>query len=500
MKVHLLSADRDFDFSAEAIAEQDALVQDLELDVVFSAMSQGDPVLDQVARQVVLHGLDSPDEIRYRQSVLSDFIGNPDLVGELYTICLDSIRARKGNWGIWGRTSTNPSTILAGSVRELEMFAGFLKQLRAVAEKHSDVVGSDGLTNFFWSLQSNLTEEYFDTIEEHLRRLRFRHGVLMSAVVGPDISGRDFVLVWPNQTKTTWRQRLGLGPKRGYSFTVPPRDDAASQSLENLRSRGVNLVANAVARSADQVESYLAVLRAELAFYIGCLNLREALSLRGVPLCFPDPAPATPLQLQATALRDPSLILRSKTEVLGNDVRTGGKQLVIVTGANSGGKSTFLRSIGVAQLLMQCGCVVAAEAFRSSVCRGVFTHFIREEDSSMERGRLDDELARMSSLVDSLVPGSLLLCNESFASTNEREGSEIGRQVVRALLESGVRVVYVTHQYDFALSFTRSSETESVLFLRAERDTDGSRSFKIAEHEPQPTSYGADLYAKVFSE
>src|ERR1700683_4129700 len=486
MKVHLLSADRDFDFSAEAIPEQEALVQDLEL--------------DQVARQVVLHGLDSPDEIRYRQSVLSDFIGHPDLVGELYAICLDPIRARKGNWGIWGRTSTNPSTILAGSVRELEMFAGFLKQLRAVAEKYSDVVGSDGLTNFFWSLQSNLTEEYFDTIEEHLRRLRFRHGVLMSAVLGPDISGRDFVLVWPNQTKTTWRQRLGLGPKRGYSFTVPPRDDAASPSLENLRSRGVNLVANAVARSADHVESYLAVLRAELAFYIGCLNLREALSLWGGPLCFPDPAPATPVQLQATALRDPILILRSKTDVFGNDVRTGGKQLVIVTGANSGGKSTFLRSIGVAQLLMQCGCVVPAEAFRSSVCRGVFTHFIREEDSSMERGRLDDELARMSSLVDSLVPGSLLLCNESFASTNEREGSEIGRQVVRTFLESGVRVVYVTHQYDFALSFTRSSETESVLFLRAERDADGSRRFTLAEHEPQPTSYGADLYAKVFSE
>ncbi len=106
MKVHLLAADRDFDFSVEAIPEQEALVKDLELDVTFSAMSHGDPVLDQVVRQVILQGLTTPEEIRYRQSVLSDFIENPDLVGELYTICLDSIQARKGNWGIWGRTST----------------------------------------------------------------------------------------------------------------------------------------------------------------------------------------------------------------------------------------------------------------------------------------------------------------------------------------------------------------------------------------------------------
>jgi MutS domain V len=500
MKVHLLYADEDFNFDAGPVPSEESLVQDLELDLVFTAMSRRDSFIDNVVRRVVPHGLPSPEAIHYRQAVLRDFIANPELAETLYSICVRSVEERKANWGIWGRTSKNPTTILSGSVRELGMYVGFLKELKGIAEDYAEKVHSDGVREFFASLRANLTDDYFATIEEHLLRLRFRDGVLMSAVLGPDLSGRDFVLGPPTATKPTWRQRLGLGPKTGYSFTIPPRDDAAAQSLENLRSRGVNLVANAVAQSSDHVESYLAVLRAELAFYLGCLNLRAALSNRGVALCDPAPSPITPFELHATALRDPSLVLQSKTAVFGNDLHADGKSLVIVTGANSGGKSTFLRSVGLAHVLMQCGCFVAAESFVASMSRGVFTHFIREEDSSMTRGRLDDELARMSQLLDGVQHGALLLCNESFASTNEREGSEIGRQVVQALLESKVRVFYVTHQYDFAESFHGSSMRGSVLFLVAERGSDGTRTFKITEHEPEPTSYGADLYARVFDE
>ena len=65
-------------------------------------------------------------------------------------------------------------------------------------------------------------------------------------------------------------------------------------------------------------------------------------------------------------------------------------------------------------------------------CDGVFTHYKREEDATMESGKLDEELARMSDIVDHITPGCILLCNESFASTNEREGSQIARQIVTA--------------------------------------------------------------------
>ena len=103
----------------------------------------------------------------------------------------------------------------------------------------------------------------------------------------------------------------------------------------------------------------------------------------------------------------------------------------------------------------------------------------------------------MSDIVDRLTPGSLVLMNESFASTNEREGAEIGRQIVRALLESGVRVRYVTHMYDLARQL-RSEHGDDAAFLRAERLSDGRRTFRLTEGEPLPTSYGQDLYRRIF--
>jgi len=183
--------------------------------------------------------------------------------------------------------------------------------------------------------------------------------------------------------------------------------------------------------------------------------------------------------------------------VVGNDVDADGKSLVMITGANQGGKSTFLRSIGLAQLMTQCGMFAAAESLRVNVCDGLFTHYKREEDESMESGKLDEELARMSAIADSVTADCVLLCNESFASTNEREGSQIARQVVTALLDGGVKVVFVTHMFDLADGFHRQN-LDTALFLRAERRPDGDRSFKVSPGPPLPTSYGEDSYRKIF--
>jgi DNA mismatch repair ATPase MutS len=183
---------------------------------------------------------------------------------------------------------------------------------------------------------------------------------------------------------------------------------------------------------------------------------------------------------------------------VGNDVGADGKLLVMITGANRGGKSTFLRGVGQAQLMMQCGMFVAAESFRANVCAGIFSHFKREEDASMRSGKLDEELGRMSAIVDQLKPNSIVLLNESFASTNQREAAEIARQIVRALLESGIKVVYVTHLFDLAHQFYLA-QMNTALFLRAERLDDGRRTFRLVEGEPLPTSYGEDLYRRIFS-
>jgi DNA mismatch repair ATPase MutS len=134
---------------------------------------------------------------------------------------------------------------------------------------------------------------------------------------------------------------------------------------------------------------------------------------------------------------------------------------------------------------------------QTSACDGVFTHFKREEDATMESGKLDEELARMSDIADHVGPHCLLMCNESFAATNEREGSQIARQVIDAMLAEDIKVVFVTHMFDLASSYYQQ-RLPGALFLRAERGQDGARPFRLFEGEPLPTSYGADSYRKVF--
>jgi DNA mismatch repair ATPase MutS len=147
--------------------------------------------------------------------------------------------------------------------------------------------------------------------------------------------------------------------------------------------------------------------------------------------------------------------------------------------------------------MMQAGMFVPATSFSADLASGVFTHFMREEDETMTRGKLDEELDRMSRVVDLIGPRALLLCNESFGSTNEWEGADIGEQVVRALTDAGVRVVLVTHVYELARRLSGDS-TDGVLSLRAERLPDGTRTFKVREARPLPTSFGNDVYEAVF--
>jgi len=256
-------------------------------------------------------------------------------------------------------------------------------------------------------------------------------------------------------------------------------------------------VANAAAQSADHMLSFFVMLRAELAFYLGCVNLHHQLALKRVPVCFPVPAPPAARKHSCVGLRDVCLALTTDSGVVGNDLGADGKKLFIITGANQGGKSTFLRGVGLAQLMMQCGMFVAAESFTADICRGLFTHYKREEDTTMTSGKFDEELKRMSAIADALTPDSILLFNESFAATNEREGSEIARQIVRALLETRVKIFFVTHMYEFAHNLD-GDKTDGVLFLRAERQADGTRTFKLLPGEPLPTSFGVDLYREIF--
>lgn len=318
--------------------------------------------------------------------------------------------------------------------------------------------------------------------------------------LGQGNKGIGYILRRPHQTTRGWRQWLAL--LRGtspYTIVVADRDEAGARARSELRGRGINLAANAVAQSADHLLSFFTMLQAELGFYVGCLNLYERLSGKGEPVCFPEALPRGRPVLECQGLYDPCLSLTVQGRVVGNDIHAEGKSLVMITGANQGGKSTCLRSVGVAQLMMQAGMFVPAKAFRADMRDAVFTHYKREEDLAMKSGKLDEELGRMRQIAESITPSSMVLFNESFSATNEREGADIAGAIVRALLEAGLKVFFVTHSFELAHRFYRDDRGDA-LFLRAGRGADGTRTFKIVEAEPLPTSYGEDLYEQVFGE
>ncbi len=495
MKALLMYRDRDFDAQATPPWNADALSSDLGLDTLLDAMGGEDEFVRDVARTAILTWLTEPDAIRYRQAILKDCIANPETVHRIYDLAVATIEGEKKNfWGIFLRY---PDTILHRSVEVLGFFVHQLRALRAIAESEGSRYSSHGLRTFFAMLSRELSEEYFAEIGGHLHNLKLPDGVLISAEIGAGNKSTNLVLRKPKQSERSWWKRLFAERPTTFSYRLDPRDENGFRMLSELEAKGINLVANALAQSNDHILSFFVQVRAELAFHIACMNLHERLKELGEPVCFPEPVETGERQRSFRELYDVCLALTAGQKVVGNDLEAAGKDLIVITGANQGGKSTFLRSFGLAQIMMQAGMFVPAAAFRANTCGQIITHFKREEDVTMKSGKLDEELTRMTEIADHLKPDALVLFNKSFAATNEKEGSQIATQIVDALIESKITVGFVTHLYELAHGlFDR--RMPNALFLRAERKADRSRTFKLREGEPLSTSYGRDLYERRF--
>jgi DNA mismatch repair ATPase MutS len=495
MKAFLMYQDQDFDLQRKLPWTEQALTQDLELTTLFDAMGLGDKFIWDVVRRVVLLSLDDVGTVLYRQDILEDCLKNPAIVRDLYAIAVEAIESERKVW--WSFFRDSPHAILQRSVEVLELLVRQLKRLKIIADQHAQEFASAGFTALFAMLKAELGDEYFALVEGHLRELKFQGGALISAELGKGNKGTDYRLRKRPEKKQTWMERMFARKPPAYTYHLPERDESGPRYLAGLQDRGINLVANALAQSTDHILSFFTMLRTELAFYVGCVNLHEQLAQLGEPTCFPVPVAPGERRHSYRGLYDVCLALSMKQRVVGNDGDADRRDLVMITGANQGGKSVFLRSIGLAQLMMQCGMFVPAEAFCANICVGLFTHYKREEDTTMQSGKFDEELSRMSEIVEHITSNAMLLFNESFAATNEREGSEIARQIVGALLEKRIKVFFVTHLYEFAHGFF-AKRMENAIFLRAERQADGARTFKLLEGEPLQTSYGEDLYQSIF--
>jgi hypothetical protein len=151
---------------------------------------------------------------------------------------------------------------------------------------------------------------------------------------------------------------------------------------------------------------------------------------------------------EGTALGHPLL---PATQMVRNDVRLGnGTQLLVISGSNMSGKSTFLRVIGINAVLALAGAPVRAHALRISPLAIGGT--LRIQDSLQQgRSRFFAEITRIRQIAD--VAGKqplLFLLDELFHGTNSHDRLIGATGVLRALLDRGAIGLITTH--DLALT------------------------------------------------
>lgn len=492
MKVHLMYTDRDFDPSAALPLQTDDLIQDLQLDPLLDTMGGGDKFVRDMGRTALMTGLGTPEQIRYRHEVLLDCQHNRDIVEEMYTIALEILADEKSVYRTLLFARWESTLHASGSL--LELFLGHLTRLRAIADAAAGRFSSSGFLAMFDLIREELDDAWLQSTAEHLRRLRFKEGLLLSASLGETNTATDFVVRTPDPTKIGFFRRTPMR-RPTHSLMIPERDMAGHQALSDLRDGALRTSSRAASEAVDHVVDFATVLLQELGFYRAALHLRDALERVGQPVCFPRVHHTGFGIWHASGLYDATLALAIGGQAIASNLQADGSPLVMITGANRGGKSTFLRSVGIATLLMRCGIFVPATSYTAELATSVHTHFRREEDEDLVSGKFDDELVRMGVVIDRVHAGGLVLSNESFSSTNEREGSQIAGEVLHALIDSKVRVVMVTHMFELADALQHSQLP--VAFLRAERGEDGQRPYRIVPGAAKPTSHARDMFEKL---
>ncbi len=494
-------------FERQTVPNEDSLVSDiiadLNLSVVFDAMARQDPFLRETARQVVPVSVSDPSVIMYRQEILKDGIRYPAAMQKLYRLSSEAVED-----ALFYRNMNQPNYAQMVPMSEkVQKALGLLvllidkaRMLRQVVAAHEKTFHSKGLQAFCVRVGSLLSDAFLAKADDHVAELRSLAGkgrLVIGSGLGQGMKGAGHVLRKISNPPAFWKTGGGMFGRKEEG-TIYLDDINLSRSAAEMEEAGFVHILRVISRFSDDLFRFFAALRFETGFYEACINLHKIFVKMGIQVCFPVHEPMENPVLVFDELADAGMALSEHARPVANRLSAEGTNLFIITGANQGGKSTYLRSIGLAQVFMQCGLFVTAAQYRASIRDAVFTHFPREEDAGMDHGRLEEELARMDAIVRRLTSRSMLLLNESFATTTEREGAQIATDIVLALHERDVAVLYVTHLYEFALGM-QDRKPEKTLFLRAERAQDGFRSFRIEPGEPLSTSYGEDLYAKIMA-
>jgi hypothetical protein len=470
---------------------------------------------------------DDPAAIVYRQDVLDDLLRLPDLAAE-FAATLPPLGelanvGRAGNWG-----ESIPLLQVATRLAELDGYVTCVENLWGALDSAGAGLRAAGLLTLRTFLAATRAQPDYQRLAAELPRLRAQLDQAGSVTLGINLDAQlrpeSATIVAVNASRFAGRNSLldrlfgeRAAPDAVRGITALYKADESQRrtpehelfrDLDRLLERVAAPVADALAGYTRVHSAGLAGLEPELAFYLGAARLANELRAAGLPLCRPEIASASQ-QLCAIAgafSLDLALRLRAAHGAAGlagavvpNDVAFGPSATIfLLTGPNSGGKTTYTRAVGQAQILFQAGLLVPGRQARISPVDGIYTHFAAAERLDVGGGRLAEELDRLARIFRQASSASLVLLNEPLSSTDHAAARLLSRDILAGLRLLGARTIFVTHLHelvDDALDNAPAGVVSLVAGL-APHPGNGSEpapSYVIAPGRPQVAGYAAEL-------
>ncbi len=247
-------------------------------------------------------------------------------------------------------------------------------------------------------------------------------------------------------------------------------------------------------RHADHLHPTVAAFDREVQFYLAYLEYMGRFTAAGLPFCIPRVS-AHSEAVEARQAWDIALAdsIAKKSTIVCNDFSVEPpERILVVTGPNQGGKTTFARMFGQLHYLTSLGLPVPGQRVALFLPDQVFTHFEKEEDLSTLRGKLEDELVRVHEILQQASGDSVVIMNETFTSTTLADALLLGTEVMKRLVDLGPLCVYVTFVDELA---SLGESTVSMVATIVPEDP-AVRTYKIVRKPADGLAYAAAIARK----